>query len=145
MSSLYHLMADVLVGCYAATHNYALAIALLTLATVAITTPLTWKSSRGMIAMQALQPEIKKLQQKYKGDRVALNEEMSKLYREQGINPLGGCLPLVPQMVVFYILYHTISNLSHKLTFTTLAAAQAKCKLALGASPQITKISGKYS
>jgi YidC/Oxa1 family membrane protein insertase len=145
MSTLYHFMADVLAGCYAATHNYALAIALLTLATVAITTPLTWKSSRGMIAMQALQPEIKKLQQKYKGDRVALNEEMSKLYREQGINPLGGCLPLVPQMVVFYILYHTISNLSHKLTFTTQALAQAKCPRLPEVAAQITQASGKYT
>lgn len=144
MSSLYHLMAAILAGCFAATHDYALAIALLTLATVAITTPLTWKSSRGMIAMQALQPEMKKLQAKYKGDRAALNEEMSKLYRENGINPLAGCLPLVPQMVVFYILYHTISNLSHRLTFTSVSAAVKGCPPSTPLS-QIVHTAGKYT
>jgi YidC/Oxa1 family membrane protein insertase len=127
MTSLYHLMADILAGCYAVTHNYALAIALLTVAVVAVTTPLTWKSTRGMLAMQMLAPEIKKLQQKYKSDKEALNREMMALYKENSINPLGGCLPLLPQMVVFFVLYRTIYNISHKLTFTTLAKAQAHC------------------
>ena len=127
MTSLYHLMADILAGCYAVTHNYALAIALLTIAVVAVTTPLTWKSTRGMLAMQMLAPEIKKLQQKYKNDKEALNQEMMALYKENNINPLGGCLPLLPQMLVFFVLYRTIYNISHKLTFTTLAKAQAHC------------------
>lgn len=144
MSTLYHWMATILAACYSVTHNYALAIALLTLMTVAITTPLTWKSSRGMIAMQVLQPEMKKLQAKYKGDRAALNEEMQKLYREHGINPLAGCLPLVPQMIVFYILYHTIDNLSHRLSFSTLAAARAGCPP--GTPPgQIIHTAAKYT
>ncbi|HET6963590.1 MAG TPA: YidC/Oxa1 family membrane protein insertase [Acidimicrobiales bacterium] len=120
-------MADILAGCYAVTHNYALAIALLTVAVVAVTTPLTWKSTRGMLAMQMLAPEIKKLQQKYKNDKETLNREMMALYKENSINPLGGCLPLLPQMVVFFVLYRTIYNISHKLTFTTLAKAQAHC------------------
>lgn len=145
MTTLYRWMADIMSGCYAATHNYALAIALLTLATVAITTPLTWKASRGMIAMQALQPEMKKLQTKYKGDREALNREMQKLYQEAGINPLAGCLPLLPQMVVFYILYHTIANLSHRLTFTTRAAAVAHCPTPASGAAQIALTTGKYT
>ena len=145
MTTLYRWMADIMSGCYAATHNYALAIALLTLATVAITTPLTWKASRGMIAMQALQPEMKKLQTKYKGDREAMNREMQKLYQEAGINPLAGCLPLLPQMVVFYILYHTIANLSHRLSFTTRAAAVAHCPTPASGAAQITLTSGKYT
>ena len=145
LSSLYRLMADLMSGCYAVTHDYALAIALLTLATVAITTPLTWKSSRGMIAMQALQPEMKKIQTKYKGDRVAMNEEMTKLYREASINPLSGCLPLVPQMVVFYVLYHTIANLSHRAAYATRALAASKCPAPSGGSAQVALVSGKYS
>ncbi len=145
LSSLYRLMADLMSGCYAVTHDYALAIALMTLATVAVTTPLTWKSSRGMIAMQALQPEMKKIQAKYKGDRVAMNEEMTKLYREAGINPLSGCLPLVPQMVVFYVLYHTIANLSHRLTFATHALASSSCPTPTGGTAQIVLAGGKYS
>jgi len=145
LSSLYRLMADLMSGCYAVTHNYALAIALMTLATVAVTTPLTWKSSRGMIAMQALQPEMKKIQAKYKGDRVAMNEEMTKLYREAGINPLSGCLPLVPQMVVFYVLYHTIANLSHRASYATKALAASSCPTPSGGTAQIILASGKYT
>lgn len=145
MTTLYRWMADIMSGCYAATHNYALAIALLTLATVAITTPLTWKASRGMIAMQALQPEMKKLQTKYKGDREAMNREMQKLYQEAGINPLAGCLPLLPQMVVFYILYHTIANLSHRLAFTTRALAQQHCPVPANGAAHITLTTGKYT
>lgn len=127
MNTLYHYMADILAGCYAVTHNYALAIALLTLAVVAVTTPLTWKSTRGMLAMQMLAPEIKKLQQKYKGDKEALNQEMMALYKENNINPLAGCLPLLPQMLVFFVLYRTIYNLAHRAVFKTLDAAQAAC------------------
>jgi len=145
LNSLYRLMADLMSGCYAVTHNYALAIALLTLATVGLTTPLTWKSSRGMIAMQALQPEMKKIQAKYKGDRVAMNEEMTKLYREAGINPLSGCLPLVPQMVVFYVLYHTIANLSHRASYATHALAAASCPTPARGTAQIALASGKYT
>ncbi|MHB1445089.1 MAG: YidC/Oxa1 family membrane protein insertase, partial [Acidimicrobiales bacterium] len=145
LNSLYRLMADLMSGCYAVTHDYALAIALLTLATVAITTPLTWKSSRGMIAMQALQPEMKKIQTKYKGDRVAMNEEMTKLYREAGINPLSGCLPMVPQMVVFYILYHTIANLSHRAIYATKALAVSSCPTPVGGTAQVVLAGGKYT
>jgi YidC/Oxa1 family membrane protein insertase len=145
LTTLYQWMADIMSGCYAVTHNYALAIALLTLATVAVTTPLTWKASRGMIAMQALQPEMKKIQTKYKGDRAAMNVEMTQLYKEAGINPLSGCLPLVPQMVVFYILYHTIANLSHLLSFTAKAAAVSACHAPPGGTAQITLASGKFS
>jgi YidC/Oxa1 family membrane protein insertase len=140
MTSLYHFMADILAGCYAVTHNYALAIALLTIAVVAVTTPLTWKSTRGMLAMQMLAPEIKKLQQKHKNDKEALNREMMAVYKENSINPLGGCLPLLPQMVVFFVLYRTIYNLSHKATFATLRAAQAACPHPTNAPAQITKL-----
>ena len=140
MTSLYHLMADILAGCYAVTHNYALAIALLTIAVVAVTTPLTWKSTRGMLAMQMLAPEIKKLQQKYKNDKEALNREMMALYKENNINPLGGCLPLLPQMVVFFVLYRTIYNLSHKATYATRQAAVNLCPHPTNGVAQITKL-----
>src|SRR5262249_59478263 len=72
--------------------------------------PLTGKSSRSMLAMQRLQPEIKKLQAKHKGDRQKLNEEMMKLYQENKVNPLGGCLPLVVQFPVFIALFHVLRS-----------------------------------
>ena len=141
MNTLYHWMAAILAGCWAVTHNYALAIALLTIAVVAVTTPLTWKSTRGMLAMQMLAPEIKKLQQKYKGDKEALNREMMALYKENNINPLGGCLPLLPQMLVFFVLYRTIYNISHRATFTTQAAAQKYCSATVPGSA-VSKTTG---
>jgi YidC/Oxa1 family membrane protein insertase len=81
-------------------------------------TPLTVKSTKSMIAMQRLQPEIKRLQQKYKGaeNRQKLNEEMMALYKKEGINPAGGCLPLFLQMPFLIILYDTIRGLTTTVT-----------------------------
>ena len=63
-----------------------------------------------MIAMQRVQPEIKKLQAKYKNDRQKLNEEMMKFYKENKINPLGGCLPLLAQMPIFIALFRALRD-----------------------------------
>src|SRR5579884_638963 len=60
--------------------------------------PLTYRQVRSMQALQRLQPEMKKLQQRYKDDKQRLNEELMKFYREHGVNPLGSCLPLVLQL-----------------------------------------------
>ena len=73
--------------------------------------PLTAKQAKSMIAMQRVQPEIKKLQAKYKNDRQKLNEEMMKFYKENQINPLGGCLPLLLQMPVFIALFQTLRDI----------------------------------
>ena len=70
--------------------------------------PLTMKQIRSMQAMQRLQPEIKRLQQKYKDDRQKLNEETMKFYKENGVNPLAGCLPMIPQMIVFFALFSVL-------------------------------------
>src|SRR5688572_15957314 len=63
-----------------------------------------------MREMQVIQPEVKKLQAKHKGDRQKLNEEMMALYKEHGVNPFGGCLPLLMQFPVFIALYRLIST-----------------------------------
>ena len=76
-------------------------------------TPLTLKGTRSMIAMQRLQPEMKKLQAKYKDDRQKLNEEMLKFYKEHNINPVGGCLPLLLQTPVFIVLYRVLHGLTN--------------------------------
>jgi len=84
---------------------YGAAIVLLTIAVRLLLLPLTIKQTRSMQAMGRLQPKVKELQRKHKGDRQKLNEEMMKLYREHGANPLGGCLPLLLQLPVFFALY----------------------------------------
>ena len=108
---LFQAMAWLLAFFYALVPNYAIAIALLTVVVMIVTAPLTVKSTRSMSQMQRLAPELKKLQQKYKGDKQKLNEEMMNLYRENGVNPASGCLPMVIQFPVFIILYDLIRGL----------------------------------
>src|ERR671932_244696 len=80
---------------YNVVPNYGIAIILLTLAMRIVLLPLAVKQIRSMQAMQAIQPKVKALQQKYKGNRQKLNEEMMALYKEHGVNPLSGCFPLL--------------------------------------------------
>ena len=97
---------------YGWVHNYAIAIALVALAIMLLITPLTMKSTKGMLEMQRLQPEMKKLQNQHKGDRQKLNEEMMKLYQEHKVNPLASCLPLLAQMPVFIIMFRVLRGLT---------------------------------
>jgi YidC/Oxa1 family membrane protein insertase len=96
---------------YGWTHNYAIAVGMVALAIMLLITPLTLKSTKGMLEMQRLQPEMKKLQNQYKGDRQRLNEEMMKLYQEHKVNPLASCLPLLAQMPVFIIMFQALNGL----------------------------------
>jgi YidC/Oxa1 family membrane protein insertase len=93
---------------YGVTYNYGIAIIIITVAIKLLFYPLTVKSFRSMQAMQRLQPQMKRLQDMYKNDRQKLNEEMMKLYREQKVNPVGGCLPMVVQIPVFIALYQVL-------------------------------------
>jgi YidC/Oxa1 family membrane protein insertase len=112
---MFQLLAGLLAFFYSAVPNYALAIALLTLTVMLVLSPLTLKSTRSMLAMQKLQPEMKALQQKYKGgDRQKLNEEMIALYKEHKVNPVAGCLPMILQMPVFLVMYQVINGLTRK-------------------------------
>ena len=109
---MYDLIARPLSFFYSVWPSYAGSIVLLTLSIMVVLTPLTLKGTRSMLAMQRLQPELKRLQAKYKDDRQKLNEEMLKFYKENGINPVSGCLPLLLQMPVFFFLYRTLIGLT---------------------------------
>lgn len=91
-------------------HNWALSIVLLTLLVKLITLYPTLRSNKSMKAMADLKPQLDALQQKYANDKQRLNEEMMKLYRQHGINPLGGCLPMLLQMPIYIALYSMLSN-----------------------------------
>jgi YidC/Oxa1 family membrane protein insertase len=103
---------------YSIIPNYPIDVALLTILIMALLTPLTVKSTKNMAAMQALGPEMKKLQQKYKGaeNRALMNEEMMKLYKEHNVNPASGCLPMILQMPAFFILYSVIRGITNTVT-----------------------------
>src|SRR5438270_2365620 len=105
-------LASLLSYLYGIVPNYAIAIVMLTIIVMVVLAPLTIKGTRSMLAMQKLQPEIKRLQQEHKNDRQALNEAMMAFYKEHKINPLGGCLPLLLQMPVFFVLYEVIRGLT---------------------------------
>ena len=109
---------------YSIIPNYPIDVALLTIVIMALLTPLTVKSTKNMAAMQALGPEMKKLQQKYKGaeNRALMNEEMMKLYKEHNVNPASGCLPMLLQMPAFFILYSVIRGLTNTVTTTVKVA-----------------------
>jgi len=89
--------------------NYGVAIILLTVLTRVLFYPLTVKSMRSMKAMQALQPQVNALRNKYKSDPQRLQKETLELYRKYKVNPMGGCLPMVAQIPIFYALYLALS------------------------------------
>jgi YidC/Oxa1 family membrane protein insertase len=116
VSALFDALASLIQWFFELVPSYIFSIAGLTITVMLVLAPLTVKSTRSMLAMQRLQPEIKKLQAQHKGDRVALNEAMMAFYKEHQINPLGGCLPMLLQMPVFIIMYRVISGLTHTTT-----------------------------
>src|SRR4051812_40727672 len=105
---IYNFFGAILAFFYGLIPNLGVSIILLTVAVMLALFPLTAKQAKAMLAMQRAQPEIKKLQAKYKGDRQKLNEELMKFYQENKINPLAGCLPLVVQLPIFFALYRVM-------------------------------------
>jgi YidC/Oxa1 family membrane protein insertase len=91
-------------------HNWGIAIILLTVLVKVLLFPLTAKSVRSMNEMRKLQPEIEKLKQKFAGDREKLNAATMRLYQEHKVNPLGGCLPMLLQLPIWFALYATLQT-----------------------------------
>lgn len=102
-------------GVQAVIHNpnwsYGLAIILFTLIVRIILLPLNMKQTRSQVRMQEVQPELKKIQEKYKGDPQKLQQEQMKLYKEKGVNPMGGCLPLIVQLPILWALFYVFRNI----------------------------------
>ncbi|MDZ4063179.1 MAG: YidC/Oxa1 family membrane protein insertase [Coriobacteriia bacterium] len=92
------------------TGDYGASIILITILMRVALTPLTLKQTRSMYEMQRIQPKIKELQQKYKGDKEKLQEETLKFYQDNKVNPFGGCLPLILQMPIFIALFQVLGG-----------------------------------
>jgi YidC/Oxa1 family membrane protein insertase len=90
--------------------NYGVAIILLTILIKAILFPLTHKSYESTARMQALQPKVNELRDKYKDNPQKMNQEMAALYKKEGVSPLGGCLPLLLQLPIFFALYSLLNT-----------------------------------
>jgi YidC/Oxa1 family membrane protein insertase len=91
-------------------HSFPLAIIVLTVAVRMVTLPLTLPQQRSTRRMNELQPQLKELQKKYAGNKQKLAEEQMALYRQNGVNPLGGCLPLILQLFIMIALYNSITG-----------------------------------
>jgi YidC/Oxa1 family membrane protein insertase len=131
---MFEIPALLIAWFYSLVSNYAIAIALIAVVVMLIITPLTLKSTKGMLEMQRLAPEMRKLQQQHRGDRQKLNEEMMKLYQEHKVNPMASCLPLLAQMPIFIIMFRVL----HGLTYKPAGASAAIANGVLAASGQPT-------
>jgi len=93
---------------YRYLHNYGLAIIVITVILKILFFPLTHKSYKSMKEMQKLQPKMQELKEKFKDDRDAMNRAVMELYKTHKVNPLGGCLPMIVQIPVFFGLYKAL-------------------------------------
>lgn len=90
--------------------SWGMSIIALTVCTRAVLIPLTYKQLKGMRALQALQPQIKELQEKYKNDKQRMQQEMMRFYKENKVNPFASCIPLVAQLPVFITLFYVLRH-----------------------------------
>lgn len=93
-------------------YAFGFAIILFTVVIRAATFPLNMQQIKSSKAMQELQPQLKAMQEKFKGDREKLAQEQMRLYKEHGVNPLGGCLPMIVQMPIWFALYQALIQLA---------------------------------
>lgn len=101
-------MASLLHFFFSLFHNYGVSIILLTIFVRLLLFPLTWKGMKSMQDLSRIRPKMEEIQKKYKDDPKKLQEELMKLYREEKVNPLGGCLPLLLQIPFFFALYNVL-------------------------------------
>ncbi len=117
------------------THNYGWSLIILAVLVKVVFWPLNTFQFKSISKMQALQPRMKALQAKYKGDKERLQQETMALYKEAGVNPFASCLPLLLQLPILYSVYGAItSNCSHfaQATFGWIGSAIAHASPALG-------------
>lgn len=115
---------------YNITSNYAVSIILLTILIKLVLLPLSVKQVRATAKMSKLQPELKKLQEKYKNDKETLNKKTMELYQKNGANPLAGCLPILIQMPILFGLFGVLRD---PATYVFAGNAEA-AKLAINTS-----------
>lgn len=122
---MYDFIASLLSWLYDLWPSYGGAILLLTLIIMIVLAPFTIRQTRSMLGMQDLQPEVKRLRQKYGSDRERMNQEMMALYQANGVNPLGGCLPILIQAPIFLVLFQVVRGLTRRESEVGLAIGDA--------------------
>lgn len=117
IDNLIQFIARLLAGIYGLPiigGSYGFSIMLLTLGIMIVVMPLTLRATKSTIKMSMVAPELKRIQKEFKEDKERQNEEMMALYREHGINPIGGCLPVLAQAPIFLVLFQVIRGLTRR-------------------------------
>lgn len=106
-----NFLTSILAQLYAMCGDWGLAIIILTLIVRLLIMPLMTRSTRSTAKMQVLQPQMQELQERYANDPETLQREMSKFYAENKFNPMGGCLPIILQMPIFFGLFSAVRQI----------------------------------
>lgn len=125
MGQIASLFGIALKAIYGVIGNYGLSIIVFTIIVKMILMPLTVKQTKSTFAMSEINPKVKEIQAKYKNKPEKQNEEISKLYKESGINPLSGCLPILIQMPILMGLFYVFKDPVTHGVFTSKAAMAA--------------------
>lgn len=114
LDPIFDLLAGLLAWFYSLVPSYGFAIIALTTLVLVVLSPLTYKSTKSMVAMRRLQPQVKRIQKKHRGDREVMNQEMMALYQEHQVSPLSGCLPILIQSPVFIVMFRVLRGITRR-------------------------------
>jgi YidC/Oxa1 family membrane protein insertase len=129
---------------YSWTGSYVAAIGLIAVVVMVLVTPLTLKSTKGMLEMQRLAPEMRRLQQEHRGDRQKLNEEMMALYSEHKVNPMASCLPIAAQTPVFIVMFRIMIGLTYRPAGANELVAKAVLRAGDAPNPDVVGFIPRY-
>ncbi len=141
---------------YGITHNYGLAVILLTILIRTVMYPLMQKQMVSMRETQKIQPLMQNIQNKYKDDKERMNQELMRLYKEHGVNPFGGCLPLLIQMPILILFFRVLRGFEYFIPNTNVIDGgflwiknevmyQGEMIAGLAAPDQLFGVFGNYS
>jgi YidC/Oxa1 family membrane protein insertase len=143
-AGVFEVPAWLLAWFYSFTSSYGVAIGLMAVVVMLLVTPLTLKSTKGMLEMQRLAPEMRRLQQEYRSDRQKLNEEMMKLYQEHKVNPMASCLPILAQTPVFIIMFRIMLGLTYQPAGGNDQIARAVLRAGDAPNPEVVGFLPRY-
>lgn len=118
MNFLNTLLLTIMKGLHTVINNYALTIIVFTILIKLVVMPLNLKSRRSTQRMTSVQPKMLALQEKYKDDQEKLNQKMQELYRKEGVNPMGGCLPMIISMFILFAMFYALRTFANEQLVT---------------------------
>ena len=114
MSFLNSLLLTLIKALHTLINNYALTIIVFTVLIKLVVMPLNLKSRRSTMRMATIQPKAAALQEKYKDDQEKLNQKLQELYRKEGINPMGSCLPMILSMIILFAMFYALRTFANE-------------------------------